>query len=126
MATKNTTGTNGAEAAALPTADTKRLLATINDMDAISQEGFSHIEALARVALMALQTPDGHRFTEMIAKTLETISTIAQTSMDMVNSEAEEVGCNWIDADGRKRAAAYRDAHGHDLQSAKSNDSPVR
>ena len=126
MATKNTTGTTGAEAAALPAADIKRLRATITDMDAISQEGFGHIEALAQVALMALQTPDGHRFIEMIAKTLESIATIAQTSMDSVNSGAEAVGCNWVDVAWKKREAACRLAQDLDLQAAKSNGSLVR
>ena len=116
MATKNTTGTTGAEAAALPAADAQRLRTTIKHMDALSQEGFSRIEALARVTLMALETPDAYRSVEMIAKTLETICGIAQGNMDTVNSYAEEVGCNWIETDEQRRAEARRVAHARDAQ----------
>lgn len=108
MATKNTTGTTGAEAAALPAAEAQRLRNSVKDMDAMSQEGFGNIEALARVTLLALKTPDAHRSTELIARVLEAIRGIAQTSLDAVNSTAEAVGCNWFEADELHRAEARR------------------
>ena len=116
MAAKNTTGTTGAEAAALPAVTTDRLRNTIKDMDAMSQDGFSSIEALARVTLMALENPDAHRFHEVIAKTLETIAGIAQTSLDAVNSNAEAVGCNWIEVKDQRRMDARRVARERDAQ----------
>jgi hypothetical protein len=97
-------------AATVPAVTLERLRITIKDMDAMSQEGFGHIEALAGVALMALETPDAYRFPELIAQTLEAISNIAQASMNMVNVSAEEVGCNWTEASKRRRMDARRDA----------------
>jgi hypothetical protein len=108
---------NTATASAV-TAD--RLRTTIKDMDAMSQEGFGRIEALARITLMALETPDAYRFTEMIAKTLETICGIAQSSMDTVYSNAEEVDCNWIETDEPRRTEARRVARERDAQNAGS------
>lgn len=108
MARKNTAGSTG-EAAALPAVtDLERLRDAIRSMDAISQEGFSRIEALARITLMALETPDAYRFPELIAQTLDTIAAVAQTSMDAANSSAEEVGCNWVMRDEQRRMAARR------------------
>lgn len=120
MATKNTTGTMGAEAAALPAVTTDRLRDTIKDMDAISQDGFSRIEALARITLLALETPDACRFIELIAQTLDTIATVAQTSMDAVNSGAEEVGCNWVMRAEQRRIEARRVAIEREAQGAGS------
>lgn len=108
MARNTTTGTTGAEAAALSAADAQRLRNTIKSMDAMSQEGFGRIEALAKVALMALETPDAYRFEEMFAQVLETIASIAQTTMDASNLSAEGVGCDWTQHAADRRMAAHR------------------
>lgn len=120
MAAKSTTGKAAGQAAALPAANVQRLRDTIKDMDAVSQDGFSRIEALARITLMALETPDAYRFTELIAQTLETIATVAQTSMDAVNSGAEGVGCNWVMQAEQRRMAAHRVAREREAQNAGS------
>lgn len=95
MSTKNNAGKAAGQAAALPAADAQRLRNTVKTMDAMAQEGFGGIEALARVALMALETPDAHRFPELIAGVLSTIAGIAQTTKDAAISCAEDVGCGW-------------------------------
>lgn len=102
------------------TTDALRLRGTVKDMDALSHEGFSSIEALARVALMALETPDAHRFPEMLAGVLDTIAGVAQTTRGAASACAEGVGCSW-DAGLRRelrRMDAHRAAHERSEQSA--------
>lgn len=108
MARNTTTGTTGAEAAALSAADAQRLRNTIKGMDAMCQEGFGRIESLANLALMALETPDAYRFPEVIAQVLETIAGIAQTAMCEANSNAEKVGCDHINQTEQRRMDAHR------------------
>lgn len=109
-ATKNT-----ATASAVTT---DRLRDAIMEMDAAAQEGFSRIEALARVALMALETPDAHRSPEVIMQTLDVIASIAQTNGSEVTGAAEEVGCNWTKPADLRRMGAQRAARGRDAQNA--------
>jgi hypothetical protein len=123
MTTKNTAGKAAGQAAALPVADALSLRGTVTDLNALSQEGFSRIESLARVALMAMETPDAHRFPELIAKVLETVAVIAQTSADAAESSAEDAGCGGgiglrneqRRMDARRAAREYEDqfARGH-------------
>jgi nucleoside-diphosphate-sugar epimerase len=108
--------------AAAKTADALRLRGTIKDMDALSQEGFSRVEALARVALLALETPDAYRFPGLIAGVLETIAGIAQTTKDAASSSAADVGCGWdeFERDELRRMDAHRAARERSEQSAGS------
>ncbi|UJO99392.1 MAG: hypothetical protein LZF64_09260 [Nitrosomonas sp.] len=52
---------------------------------------------------MSLRTPSGYRHIDDIATALEAIVYKAQDIQDCVNSQAENVGCNYIDEDERKR-----------------------
>lgn len=110
MSTKNNAGKAAGQAAALPAADAQRLSGAIKDMDAMSQEGFNRIEALARVALMALETPAAHRAPEMLAGVLEAIASTAQASRDAVACSAEDVGCRWVIRSELRRLEAARKA----------------
>ncbi len=103
---------------AAKTADALRLRGTVKDLDALSQEGFSSIEALARVALMALETPDAHRFPELLAGVLGTIAGIAQTTKSAASACAVGVGCGW-DAGPRdelRRMEAHRAAREYEAR----------
>ncbi|MDM1697131.1 hypothetical protein HX099_10750 [Thiopseudomonas alkaliphila] len=65
----------------------------VTDIHGLAMEGLSQIEAIARVSLLAMQTPDAYRFPENIAMTLEVIWSIAQNIQGCISSEAENVGC---------------------------------
>ena len=62
-------------------------------MDCLSQSGFSEISSIAKLALYHLETSDGYRHLDNI-----------------INSEAEQVGCNYVDDAQRRRWDVQRDA----------------
>ncbi len=80
----------------------------ITDIDALSQSGFSQIESIAQLALIALQTPEGYRCIDDIYVALEAIRHKAQDIQNCINSEAENVGCNYIDDAQRRSWDAQR------------------
>ncbi len=84
-----------------------RLRSTVHDMDFLSQEGFSEISAIAKLALMAMEHPDGYRHPEIIAHALRSISGKAEDIENCINSEAEEVGCHYRDPKIERRYAAH-------------------
>ena len=83
---------------------------TIQFMDGLSQDGFSQIAAIAKLALMSLETPDGHRSVDDIAHALNAIWAKAAEIQNHINAEAENVGCNHVEAPERRRWAALRTA----------------
>lgn len=94
----------------------KDLRSTIQGMDALSQEGFTHIASIASLAMLALEaggikTPAQ----EDVYQALQVISGKAQDIENCINSEAENVGCNYIDP--RRRAKLLEPfvgvEHGH-------------
>jgi hypothetical protein len=91
--------------------DPGQLQAAITDMDNLAQCGFSEISAIAKLALAALETPDGHKFHENIALALQAIWGRANDAENCINYRAEQVGCNWRDPASERRYAAAREAH---------------
>ncbi|BCL91935.1 hypothetical protein ACNRBS_10535 [Ralstonia pseudosolanacearum] len=91
-------------------ADAQKLREAIQNIDAMSQEGFSEIRAIARLALMSLLTPEGQRDTESLAYAFQAICGKADQSGNSINWEAEQVGCNHSDAAMIRRFDAYRSA----------------
>lgn len=90
--------------------DVKLLQGAVHFMDALAQEGFSEISAIAKLALAALETPDGYRDTETIARALRAIWYKADDIENCINHQAEEVGCNYRDPNAERRYAAHRAA----------------
>lgn len=88
------------------TPDVAKLRQVVSDIDCMSQDGFSKISTVAKLALSLLETPEGHSHLDDIATALELISCTAENSQDCINSEAETVGCNYIDEAQRRRWAA--------------------
>ena len=84
----------------------EKLKATIETMDALSQEGFSEISTLASVALKLMETPDAYLWPETIAQLLTTIGNKASIIEDHINSEAESVGCDYKDQSIERRYEA--------------------
>ncbi len=78
----------------------------VTSIHGLAMEGLSQIEAVARVSLLAMQTPEAYRFPENIAMTLEVIWSIAQNIQGCVGSTAEDVGCAERDTAHDRRLAA--------------------
>jgi hypothetical protein len=76
-------------------------------MDWMSQEGFSKIASVAKLALARLESPEGHKDIDDIANALGLIWSTAESAQNTINIEAENVGCNYKDeAQGRRWNAA--------------------
>lgn len=92
------------------TADAQKLRATVNYMDNLSQGGFSEIAAIAKLALMSLETPEGHRHLDNVVHALRNIWGRADDVQNSINCEAEEVGCNYVDEAEQRRQDARQAA----------------
>lgn len=86
--------------------DVQKLRDTVEFMDSLAQGGFSEISAIAKLALAQLEHPDGYRHPENIALALSAICGKADDIMNCINSEAEQVGCNYVDDALSRRQAA--------------------
>lgn len=85
----------------------KGLRGVVNFMDCLSQGGFSQIRAIAKLALAQLERPDGYHHPELIAHALSAIWGKAEEIENCINSEAEMVGCNYVDEAERRRWDAH-------------------
>lgn len=80
-------------------------------MDELSHDGFGRIRGIASLALLSLETPEGHRSVEALAAALVTICEIAEDTKSCINSEAGDVGCGHDEQGWRRRADARRAFH---------------
>ncbi len=116
MATKNRTPSPAVNAATHSQAqgitdpEMQKLRNTVEWMDCLSQDAFSKITTMARLALASLEAPDGHRHLDDIANALGAIWSTAEVAENGINYEAETVGCNYKDEAQRRRWAAARQA----------------
>lgn len=69
------------------------LRAAVVTMDAICNDGFGQIGAIARLALFALETPSGQINQEDIALGLNAIASLARDMAGAINGEAKAVDC---------------------------------
>jgi hypothetical protein len=107
MATVDSEGVS-APAQADPPAPTEldSLRSAVNSVDALSQERFSMIKSAAGLALARLETPEGWQHIDDVVVTLIDIRDKADRYEDYINIAAEEVGCNYVDEEARRRSAA--------------------
>ncbi|MBG6247002.1 MULTISPECIES: hypothetical protein [Symbiopectobacterium] len=79
------------------TPDVSKLQDTINYMDCLSQSGFSEISSIAKLAISWLETPEWYNHLEVVADALTAIYGKADDMQNVINSEAENVNCNFKD-----------------------------
>ena len=102
-----------------PISTEQTLRDTVEVMDGYSQDGFEEISAIATLALIALETPAGHRNIESIARALMAIKSKAQDIQNIINCEAGNVCCASIDkpwavrANARYQATLTKSGGGH-------------
>lgn len=94
-----------------PTDDLEAVTEAARMMDELAQCGFGRIKGLARLALLSLETPEGHRDVSALVAALTTIGMIAEDTANCINSEAGDVGCGHQDDAWRRRADARRAFH---------------
>ena len=102
-----------AKTQATPGTSTRDLSEAIVIMDSLSQEAFQQIMSIAKLALLSLEIPDGHRSFTSLAYALEAIVGKADEAMGCVNYEAEKVGHPWRDEARERRSRASREAALH-------------
>lgn len=73
-------------------ADADRLRGAVADMAAITGEYSSQIQAIARTAYLALETPWGAGDTETLAHLLSVIENLADDLRSAITNDAERVG----------------------------------
>lgn len=88
----------------------ENLKQVIEDMDCTAQEVFHDIAAIARLALLALESPKGIRDTYGLVAALVAIGVQADTGWHRVNNYAVEAGCGYTDHEALRRCAAIMDA----------------
>lgn len=87
-----------------------KLRDVVKEMDCLSQSGLSKIAAVAKLALVRLETPAGHQHIDDIASILELIWGTADDVQNCINHAAETVGCNYVDERQSRRWEAGRQA----------------
>lgn len=88
--------------------ETQALRKTVELLDALAQEGFLEVAALAQLALTQLESPDAYGSMEDIARALTAIRTKAIDVENCIGVEAERVDCSHVDEARRRRADALR------------------
>lgn len=86
------------------------LRSAVYEMDCLAQHVLSEISAIAKLALLSLETPYVYRNPEIIAQALYAILGSSEGIMNCINSEAENVGCNYTDPKAELRHVAKRAA----------------
>lgn len=107
----NTTATH--QSPATPGASPRDLAEAIEIMDSLSQEAFQQIMSIAKLALLSLEYPDGHRNFTALAYALDAIQGKAEDTLNCINYEAEKVGRPWRDEAHERRCRASREAALH-------------
>jgi hypothetical protein len=79
---------------------------TIRQMDALSQEGFTDVAAIAKLIKVALEAANFSDPKKMIFPALGQIVDRAGDAENCINSEAEEVECNFVSPEISKAIAA--------------------
>jgi len=80
----------------------------VYEMDYLSQCGFTEISAVAKLALIALESPNAYQNPKHIAQAFVVILGRANDLMNAINCEAENVECAYIDKRERAWADAWR------------------
>lgn len=90
--------------------DLNKLHIAIEEIDGLSQSGFSEIAAFARLALDSLERPDTYNRLDTIATALSAIWGKALDIENCINATAEQVGCHHVNDAQRRRWAAAAEA----------------
>lgn len=89
----------------------RELRNTVELMDALSQEAFAQISAIAKLAVWSLESPDGYQHIELVANALKAIWGQADDALENVNRQADLIGCSYLDRSERRRLEASSEAH---------------
>ncbi|WP_323031562.1 hypothetical protein [Brachymonas denitrificans] len=89
---------------------TQQLRQTIEEIAGYANQAFDEIAAVARLALLALETPNGQRNTEPLAHAFSVICSLAQDMQNTIDYTAEAIDCGYTDHMALRRIKAWGDA----------------
>jgi hypothetical protein len=93
----------------MDTPEKETLSRCISSIDGHAQDGLGRIEALATLALLAMQAPAAHRSLEPFARVLEVIAGISEMTRDEITLEVEKAGADfYVDSAQDARQVATR------------------
>lgn len=101
-----------------PSPSLETLSEAIRSIDQCSQECFSEISAVAQLALASLESPEAYRNLDSLTYALRAIWGRAEEAQNLVNDQASEVGCGYVDEAKRRRWAAHAAARQHEPRHA--------
>lgn len=82
------------------------LKGVIIDSHNLARQGFTHVDGIAHLALMAMQTPEAYRSAESFAAAWDAVRCISQDIMSCVDSQVESAGLPINDDAADRRLAA--------------------
>lgn len=85
-----------------------KLATTLTEVDRFVQQGCAEVSALAQLALAWLESPEGCRQLEVVARALEAIRNSADSLAEYAGSEARAVNCDYEDPAELRRSDAAR------------------
>lgn len=95
----------------MKTPTTAELCSAVETMDMFAHDAFEEISALVTLVLIALETPSGYKNIESIARALMAIKGKAQDIQNIINCEAGNVNCAYVDEAWSVRADAAQQHH---------------
>ncbi|HAG2477563.1 TPA: hypothetical protein G8W07_002873 [Salmonella enterica] len=97
-------------------ADIKRLTEATRDIAIVSYYALSEINAIGKLIQSWMESAEAYRNPEIISRAIDNIVYIAQEARESVEGEAELAGCEYMDANTKRRLKAaeeYRDNTGN-------------
>ncbi|MDP4075226.1 hypothetical protein [Acidovorax sp. A1169] len=91
-----------------PPKELLELRESVELMDAFSQDGFTEIATLARLALRSLEAPAGYLHLDDIGHALQAIHAAAVQARESIHDEAGRVDCGHVDEAAQRRLCAWQ------------------
>ncbi len=85
---------------------TQQLSSALNEVDLLVQQSCAEMASIAQMALAWLETPQGCRQLEVVARALMSIRNNADALADYAGTEARAVGCGYDDEGELRRGEA--------------------
>ncbi|EAM3004148.1 hypothetical protein CE658_26210 [Salmonella enterica] len=87
-------------------ADINLLTAAVKDIAIVSYYALSEINAVGKLVQSWMETTEAYRNPEIISRAIDSIVYIAREALESVEGEAESAGCEYMDANTKRRLQA--------------------
>lgn len=87
-------------------ADIKRLAGATQDIAIVSYYALGQVIAIGKLIQSWMENSEAYRNPEIISRAIDSIVYIAQEAKESVEGESESAGCEYIDANTKRRLQA--------------------